>query len=429
MTQEAIKTYNEGYYYYTGTNSHPRDHQKALAYFMRAAQLGVSEAMNYLGIMYEAGDCVEKNPTRAAQWFAKGITTNNKNHFALYNLGRLYYYGSGIPQSYQQAIAHFLRAAELGNSEAMNYLGIIYENGYSVDINYAKAVEWYLKSINANHKNRLAAFNMARMYYNALGVPRDMERAFMYSEAAITLGINIMDFEWAKACYMGGCILLEHYKDYKEAVGLFMMAAYKGKIPEAWHNLGWMAYQGLLPREMYGGNKRIDIDLTANYYYEEAAKLGYLPSMDEVGRLNIIYNDMQTAKYWLSKAAEKGYEPSIKRMKMLKISDTFNKIADIIPSGGASHRYNVMTTATNISDSAVNERRRSNFVFKDARGNTCTPGTPFYDYRGNICEWGGPFYDFKGNYCTPGGSFYDSKGNYCTWGSPFYDAQGNYIVP
>lgn len=355
MTQEAINTYNQGYFYYTGTNGRPKDHKKASQYFVKAAELGVSEAMNYIGLMYESGDVFEKS--------------------------------------------------------------------------YKKAVEWFLKAIRTDNGNRFAAKNMARMYYNGFGLPKDMEKAYVYAHAATVLGVSALDISYAQSCYLTGCILLEHYKKYSESVMYFKAAAAHGNIPEAWFNLGWLAARGALPAKCYLGKERVHIDLTANYFYEKAANLGYLPAMDEVGRLNILYQDMRTAKYWLMKAAERGYEPSKKRLKLLKVADTFNRVGSFFGPSGNANVVRVVNNCPSVSEVAPKSIANKAFAFQDSKGNHCTPGAPFYDAKKNICEWGAPFYDFKGNYCIPGGAFYDSKGNYCSWGSPFYDAQGNYIVP
>ena len=328
-----------------------------------------------------------------------------------------------------EALVLAAKAAELGVSEAMNYLGLMYEAGDGVAKDYKKAVNWFLNAIRADKNNRFAAYNMGRMYYNGHGIEKNYDKAYTYFDTAAYLSYEARDITYAKCTYFIGCIFIEHYKKYKDSIMYFMIAAYVGNLPGAWHNLGWLAARGALPAGMYDGKERIHLDITARWFYEQAANLGYLPAMDELGRLNVYYQDIKTARFWLTKAAEKGYEPSIKRLKLLKTADVLNRISGTLPSSGSSNISSRISNYHKTSAPIYDTKNKSNALFRDIRGNLCTPGSPFYDAKDNICEWGSPFYDFKGNYCTPGNAFYDSKGNYITWGSPFYDAKGNYIVP
>lgn len=74
--------------------------------------------------------------------------------------------------------------------------------------------------------------------------------------------------------------------------------------------------------------------------------------MDEVGRLNILYQDMRTAKYWLMKAAERGYEPSKKRLKLLKVADTFNRVGSFFGPSGNANVVRVVNNCPSVSEVA-----------------------------------------------------------------------------
>ena len=43
------------------------------------------------------------------------------------------------------------RAVEQGNASAQYNLGIIYDQGHGVDVNYSKAIEWYEKAAEHGH--------------------------------------------------------------------------------------------------------------------------------------------------------------------------------------------------------------------------------------------------------------------------------------
>src|SRR5690606_13747029 len=47
---------------------------------------------------------------------------------------------------FAKAFDLFNQAATAGDRDAMFFLGVMYEHGESVDVNYEKAIEWYTKS-------------------------------------------------------------------------------------------------------------------------------------------------------------------------------------------------------------------------------------------------------------------------------------------
>ncbi|MGN0453011.1 MAG: tetratricopeptide repeat protein [Ruminococcus sp.] len=103
MNDTTIEIYNKGYCYYTGEGGHPLNYQKAFECFQQASDLGCTDAMNYLGLMYQDGLGARKNPREAINWFNKAIA-GDRNLFALYNLGRSYYYGIGVEQNTEKAL-------------------------------------------------------------------------------------------------------------------------------------------------------------------------------------------------------------------------------------------------------------------------------------------------------------------------------------
>lgn len=239
----------------------------------------------------------------------------------IYNQGYCYYTGTdGYPLNYHKALEYFQKAAELGVSHAMNYLGLIYDSGEIVTQNHKIAVDWFYKAIQADPKNALAAYNLGTMYYNGTGVKKDMAKAYQFCKAAVDLGLGNTHSAYPKSCYLTGCILMEHYNNYQEAYPYFVDAAKYGNIPEAWYNLGWLSEKGVVPMQNPGSNPKAARDGMARGFYEEAANLGYPSAMDAVGRIYAAYNMLDEAKPWIEKAASMGYEPAKKRLKMLNIA-------------------------------------------------------------------------------------------------------------
>lgn len=233
----------------------------------------------------------------------------------LYNLGYYHYTGqNGYPFNYEKAYDYFMQAATVGSSAAMNYLGVMYQNGKGVSKNMQAAADWFYKAIKADNGNAYAAHNLGNLYYNGTGVPQDMNKAFQFFEASVNLGLGNTHSVYPNSCYMAGLIMINHFKNQKRAVPFFVDAAKYGNIPEAWHNLGWLCEQGAMDV------KRADIPGTAVGFYKEAANLGLAASMDSVGRLYASVQMLNEARPWIEKAASLGYEPSKKRLKSLNIA-------------------------------------------------------------------------------------------------------------
>ena len=65
---------------------------------------------------------------------------------AQYNLGIMYDHGHGVDVNYKKAIEWYEKAAEQGYAKAQYNLGVMYDHGQGVDVNYKKAIEWYEKA-------------------------------------------------------------------------------------------------------------------------------------------------------------------------------------------------------------------------------------------------------------------------------------------
>ena len=88
-----------------------------------------------------------------------------------------------------------------GDADAQFNLALMYDNGQGVPKDYKEAVKWYTKS--AEQEDAESQYNLGLMYYNGEGVPQD----------------------------------------YKEAVKWYTKAA-EQRLPESQYNLGLMYYDG-----------------------------------------------------------------------------------------------------------------------------------------------------------------------------------------
>ncbi len=241
--------------------------------------------------------------------------TQGEHRDQTYNMALHFYRGDdGYPKDGKKAMLCFNRAAELGSSEAMNVLGTIYKEGQLVNKDNRIAVDWFYRALKAKSSNYYAAYNLGTMYFYGEGVEKDADKAYEFLTAAGDLARGSNNKLCAKCAYLCGVIDMSHRKDYQSAAGYFTEAADLGNIPEAWHNLGYLCQENKV--KISGGDKNKAISAACGFY-ENAAALGYAPSMHNLATIYSSANMQSEAKAWLRKAANKGYEPSKKLLKTL----------------------------------------------------------------------------------------------------------------
>lgn len=74
--------------------------------------------MTYLGVMYQLGLGVEKDITKAVNYYK--AATDKAYAPGQYNLGLLYYSGVGVKQNYEKAYNLFKKAAQQKHSKAQS---------------------------------------------------------------------------------------------------------------------------------------------------------------------------------------------------------------------------------------------------------------------------------------------------------------------
>src|SRR2546425_104126 len=105
---------------------------------------------------------------------------------AMYELGRMYYDGAGVPKDAAKAAEWWQKAATQGNALAQNRLGSMYLNGEGVPKDIAKAAEWWQKAATQGHATAQAV--LGKMYAYGEGVPKDATKAMEWFKKAATQG-------------------------------------------------------------------------------------------------------------------------------------------------------------------------------------------------------------------------------------------------
>lgn len=134
------------------------DYTKALNEVRPLAEKGDARCQYSMGVLYENGFGVEKNPPLAASWYLKAAEQGNSD--AQYNLGAMNEHGVGIPVNYVEAARWYRPAAEVGDVDALSNLGVLYNNGQGVPQDKVLAMALYNVSVViAQNSNTQAARN------------------------------------------------------------------------------------------------------------------------------------------------------------------------------------------------------------------------------------------------------------------------------
>ena len=98
-------------------------------------------------------------------------------------LGVMYLRGEGVPENNQEAAKWCRKAAEQGHAPAQNNLGFMYSTGEGVPQDDKEAAKWYRKAAEQGHAK--AQSNLGGKYARGEGVPQDdKEAAKWYRKAA-----------------------------------------------------------------------------------------------------------------------------------------------------------------------------------------------------------------------------------------------------
>ena len=111
------------YFYQKGENA-PRDLNKAIQWYKKAAEKGNVIAQYNLGDIYDS----KKDFTTAASWYE--MAANQGDAAAQLNLGLSYYSGEGVEKNLNKALEWFEKAAKQGDKDALRaYKELLQEMG------------------------------------------------------------------------------------------------------------------------------------------------------------------------------------------------------------------------------------------------------------------------------------------------------------
>ena len=105
---------------------------------------------------------------------------------AQFYLSMMYNSGYGVRQNHAKAVKWLLKAAEQDLAPAQNNLGGMYNSGLGVPPDYVEAAKWFRKA--AELGDATAQKNLAAKYNNGHGVPQNYAEAYVWSSIAVMSG-------------------------------------------------------------------------------------------------------------------------------------------------------------------------------------------------------------------------------------------------
>lgn len=150
------------------------------------AERGDASVMYLLGCYYDGGVCEGggNDPDEAVKWYKKVSRLGNTH--AMNNLGVMYLCGQGVRKSAAKASKWFRKAAELGSVVAQKNLAEMYRYGDGVRVDSAEAAKWYEKAAAQGYAG--AQYDLGELYASGNGVAKDLHAAEMWYRKAAEQG-------------------------------------------------------------------------------------------------------------------------------------------------------------------------------------------------------------------------------------------------
>jgi TPR repeat protein len=210
----------------------------------------------------------QKDYQQAVSWLRKAADQGDAD--AQNGMGLTYRDGLGVPQDYAQAMNWFRKAADQGYADAQNNIGKMYRDAQGVPQDDKQAMAWYRKA--ADQGNAFAQVNIGSMYHRGQGgVAQDDAQAVIWFRKAAEQGN-------AEAEYLIGAMYLAGkglQSDPALALNWLQKAAQQGNA-EANYTIGLMYENGVgVPKDT----------MQASNWYEKAAGLGHAEAKARLAQL------------------------------------------------------------------------------------------------------------------------------------------------
>ncbi|TMW55103.1 hypothetical protein Poli38472_013865 [Pythium oligandrum] len=164
-------------------------HDEAFTLLLNAAHNGgITDAFFELGEILDKSKFL-RDPQAALRHFVKAATAKQPHIVASKRAAAMFYAGRGCSVDRWKAHHYYSIASEAGDDEALNALGLMYEEGDGCDLDFRKAAECFRKA--AAQQNAHAHFNLGCLLSHGKGVARNLVSAQAHFQKAFQLGYTL----------------------------------------------------------------------------------------------------------------------------------------------------------------------------------------------------------------------------------------------
>ncbi|MCF7924629.1 MAG: hypothetical protein K9L64_05985 [Candidatus Izimaplasma sp.] len=288
------------------------DIDKAISYFMRAANKGDVISQRSLGDIYFDHDPLYSyvNPN-----VSKNISIIKKKSFDF----------DDFPIDNEKALYWYKKAAKNEDSDAQRILGLYY---FFLESDHNLGISWLEKSIK-KYNNILSFANLGKMYDDYIG---DQKKAYLYYEKAAYLGNQSSQLELSRIYEANNWE--EDEDDKTEQKDLWLLRAVNQEnsdaIEKLAHSYDYEDYQ----KWYYWANRAskqgsyyyLEKLMPLHYNHSEFMKLNELANDDDItsqiilGHLYSYYeSNLTKSRFWYEKAAKSGSDYAA-----IQLGDTFD---------------------------------------------------------------------------------------------------------
>ncbi|HEV2335930.1 MAG TPA: TIR domain-containing protein [Stellaceae bacterium] len=155
--------------------------------------------------------------TEAERWYR--LAADQGNSDAQDKIGLLYDLGRGVSENQEEALHWYRMAAGQGNAAAQFHIGFLYSNGRGVSKDFGEAARWYRKSADQGYAP--AQINLGQLYKLGLGVNQDYQNAMDWFEKAAKQNVPMAEIQVGLLYEEGSGV----QQDYRQALSWYRRAA------------------------------------------------------------------------------------------------------------------------------------------------------------------------------------------------------------
>jgi uncharacterized protein len=179
---ESLKKqyFDQGRDFYNSGN-----YSAAFAELQKSCDTGNFDGCDFIGALYEYGQGVVQNPSRAVQFFEKACDMGSTDGCARF--ASMFELGEGVGKNPALALQFYQKSCDGGDANGCTNLGRMYATGQGVTKDYARAVQLFQKTCDGGYA--IGCTDLGGAYaYGWWGFTQDNAKAKQLYQKACTLG-------------------------------------------------------------------------------------------------------------------------------------------------------------------------------------------------------------------------------------------------